>query len=270
MNPSSIIEQTAAHVRSLMSGDSSGHDWWHIQRVWRTAIYIAEREAVDTTIVQLAALLHDIGDWKFHGGDDSVGPRLAREWLASLQMDEATIANICDIIANLSFKGAGVDAPTLSPEGQVVQVADRLDAPDVKKGFILDGFPRNTAQAEALGAMLAGKGLKLDAVIEMKVDDEALVQRITGRYTCAKCGKGYHDRFEQPKVVGICDVCGSTEFIRRADDNENTVRDRLGIYNKLTAPLVEFYGGRGTLKTIDGMAGIADVTRQIEDVLRRV
>ncbi len=171
----------------------------------------------------------------------------------------------------------GLKAKAIMDRGELVSdaivvgiIADRLDAPDVKKGFILDGFPRNAAQAEALGTMLAGKGLKLDAVIEMKVDDEALVQRITGRYTCARCGKGYHDRFEQPKVAGICDVCGSTEFIRRADDNENTVRDRLGIYNKQTAPLVEFYGGRGTLKTIDGMAGIADVTRQIEDVLRRV
>jgi adenylate kinase len=149
-------------------------------------------------------------------------------------------------------------------------IADRLDAPDVKKGFILDGFPRNTAQAEALDTMLNGKGLKLDAVIEMKVDDEALVERITGRYTCAKCGKGYHDRFEKPKVDGVCDVCGSTEFTRRADDNEKTVRDRLGIYNKQTAPLVAYYGGRGALRTIDGMADIAEVTRQIEGVLKGV
>ena len=149
-------------------------------------------------------------------------------------------------------------------------IADRLDARDVKKGFILDGFPRNTAQAEALDAMLSGKGLKLDSVIEMKVEDEALVERITGRFTCAKCGKGYHDRFEQPKVKGICDVCGSTEFTRRADDNEKTVRDRLAIYNKQTAPLVAYYGGRGTLKTIDGMADISAVTRQIEDMLKGV
>ena len=171
----------------------------------------------------------------------------------------------------------GLKAKEIMDRGELVSdaivvgiIADRLDAPDVKKGFILDGFPRNTAQAEALCSMLAGKGLKLDAVIEMKVDDEALVQRITGRYTCAKCGKGYHDRFELPKVSGVCDACGSTEFTRRADDNEKTVRDRLGIYNRQTAPLVEYYGGRGTLKTIDGMAGIADVTRQIENVLRRV
>ena len=146
-------------------------------------------------------------------------------------------------------------------------IADRLDHPDVKKGFILDGFPRNTAQAEALDKMLASKGLKLDAVVEMKVQDEALVERITGRFTCAKCGKGYHDRFEKPKVAGVCDNCGGTEFTRRADDNEKTVRDRLGIYNKQTAPLVTYYGAMGNLKTIDGMADIAQVTRQIEEVL---
>jgi adenylate kinase len=149
-------------------------------------------------------------------------------------------------------------------------IADRLDAADVKKGFILDGFPRNTAQAEALDRMLVGKGLKLDAVVEMKVDDEALVERITGRYTCARCGKGYHDRFERPKVAGVCDACGSTEFTRRADDNEKTVRDRLDIYNKQTAPLIAHYGSRGRLKTIDGMAEIGDVTRQIEQVLNAI
>ena len=164
-----------------------------------------------------------------------------------------------------------MDRGELVPDAVVVGIiADRLDAPDVKKGFILDGFPRNTAQAEALDKMLGGKGLELDAVVEMKVDDEALVERITGRYTCAKCGKGYHDRFEQPKVSGVCDVCGGTQFTRRADDNEKTVRDRLAVYNKQTAPLVQYYGGRGTLKTIDGMADIAEVTRQIEGVLKGV
>ena len=164
-----------------------------------------------------------------------------------------------------------MDRGELVPDAVVVGIiADRLDQPDVKKGFILDGFPRNTAQAEALDSMLTGKGLRLDAVVEMKVDDEALVERITGRYTCAKCGKGYHDRFEQPKVSGVCDVCGGTQFTRRADDNEKTVRDRLAVYNKQTAPLVQYYGGRGTLKTIDGMADIAEVTRQIEGVLQGV
>ena len=164
-----------------------------------------------------------------------------------------------------------MDRGELVPDAVVVGIiADRLDQPDVRKGFILDGFPRNTAQAGALDEMLSGKGLKLDAVIEMKVDDEALVERITGRYTCAGCGKGYHDRFEQPKVSGVCDVCGGTQFTRRADDNEKTVRDRLGVYNKQTAPLVQYYGGRGTLRSIDGMADIAEVTRQIEGVLKGV
>jgi len=162
-----------------------------------------------------------------------------------------------------------MDRGELVPDAVVVGIiSDRLEQPDVAKGFILDGFPRNEAQAVALDQMLAGKGLKLDAVIEMKVDDEALVERITGRYTCAKCGKGYHDRFEKPKVASVCDVCGGTEFSRRADDNERTVRDRLSVYNKQTAPLVHYYGGRGTLKTIDGMADIAEVTRQIEGVLK--
>jgi len=146
-------------------------------------------------------------------------------------------------------------------------IADRLDEPDVKKGFILDGFPRNTAQAEALDKMLKAKRMKIDSVIEMKVDDEALVERIAGRYTCAKCGKGYHDRFERPKKEGVCDVCGSLEFIRRPDDNEKTVRGRLEVYNKQTAPLIDYYGRKGNLRTVDGMADIPDVRRQIEKVL---
>ncbi|MGQ0456514.1 MAG: nucleoside monophosphate kinase, partial [Hyphomicrobium sp.] len=148
-------------------------------------------------------------------------------------------------------------------------IAERLDKPDVKKGFILDGFPRNLAQAEALDRMLGDKGLKLDAVIEMKVDDEALVERLAGRYTCARCGKGYHDSFEKPKKPGICDVCGSTDFIRRADDNAKTVRDRLQIYNKQTAPLVDYYGRTGVLHEVNGMADIRVVTHQIEVVLEQ-
>ena len=170
----------------------------------------------------------------------------------------------------------GRKAKEVMDKGQLVSdeivisiISERLDKPDVKKGFILDGFPRNTAQAEALDRMLEDKGLKLDAVIEMKVDDEELVKRIAGRYTCAKCGKGYHDEFEKPKVAGVCDVCGSTEFVRRADDNEKTVRDRLVVYNKQTAPPVDYYGRTGVLHQVNGMADIGVVTRQIEDVLGR-
>jgi len=151
----------------------------------------------------------------------------------------------------------------------VAIIAERLDEPDVKRGFILDGFPRNTAQAEALDDMLAGKKLNLDAVIELEVDDEALVERITGRYTCATCGKGYHDRFEKPKVDGVCDQCGGTTFTRRPDDNEETVRSRLGVYHQQTAPLTAYYGGEGKLKCIDGMADIDHVTHELEEILAK-
>lgn len=146
----------------------------------------------------------------------------------------------------------------------VAIISDRLDGPDVAHGFVLDGFPRNTAQAEALDRMLTSKNMKLDRVVEMKVDDEALVDRIAGRYTCAKCGSGYHDRFAQPKLAGVCDKCGSTEFVRRPDDRAETVRDRLKVYNRETAPLIAYYKGRGSLRTVDGMAGIEEVRTQIE------
>jgi adenylate kinase len=149
-------------------------------------------------------------------------------------------------------------------------IAERLDQPDVKGGVILDGFPRNVAQAEALDRVLQSKGMKLDGAIEMKADDAALVERISGRFACAKCGRGYHDRFDPPKVPGVCDVCGSTEFVRRADDNEATVRSRLEVYNRQTAPLVAYYAAQGKLKAVDAMAPMDEVTRQLEEVLDRL
>ena len=149
----------------------------------------------------------------------------------------------------------------------VAIISDRLNDPDVGRGFVLDGFPRNTAQAEALDRMLATKHMQLDRVIEMKVDDEALVDRIAGRYTCAKCGAGYHDRFATPRVTGTCDKCGSREFVRRPDDRAETVRERLKVYNRETAPLITYYKARGSLRTVDGMAGIDEVRSQIERVL---
>jgi len=159
-------------------------------------------------------------------------------------------------------------AGKLVPDELVIQmISDRIDQPDVKTGFILDGFPRTVAQADALDKMLAAKGLKLDHVIEMKVDDAALTERITGRYTCAKCGKGYHDSFEKPAVDGVCDVCGGTEFKRRADDNAETVKTRLDQYHAQTAPILPYYKERGVLKTVDGMADIDVVTTQIEAIL---
>ena len=125
---SAIIDRTVEHVRSALSGDSSGHDWWHIHRVWKTAVRLGRDEEADLHIVELAALLHDIADWKFHGGDESAGPRAARQWLSGLQAGPATIDHVCDIIAHLSFKGAGVATPMATLEGRVVQDADRLDA----------------------------------------------------------------------------------------------------------------------------------------------
>jgi adenylate kinase len=161
-----------------------------------------------------------------------------------------------------------MEAGKLMPDELMIQIiSDRIDQPDARKGFILDGFPRTVPQAEALDKMLADKGMKLDHVIEMKVDDAALVERITGRYTCAKCGKGYHDRFEKPKVEGVCDVCSSTEFKRRADDNEGTVRSRLAAYHQQTAPILPYYQACGVLETVDGMADIDVVTKQIETLI---
>ena len=155
----------------------------------------------------------------------------------------------------------------VSDDIMIDMIADRISQPDCKNGFILDGFPRTTAQAEALDGMLADKGLKLHHVIEMKVDEEALVERVTGRYSCAKCGAGYHDRFQKPKVDGVCDSCGGTEFKRRADDNEGTVRARLVAYRDQTAPILPYYRGKGVLKSVDGMAEIDEVTRQIEAII---
>lgn len=146
-------------------------------------------------------------------------------------------------------------------------ISDRIERSDCKNGFILDGFPRTVAQAEALDKLLAEKGTRLDAVVEMKVDDERLVDRIKGRYTCAWCGEGYHDEFKRPKVDGVCDKCGGTEFRRRDDDNEDTVRSRLAAYHRQTAPLIGYYAGQGKLKSVDGMAEIGAVNRQIEGVL---
>ena len=157
----------------------------------------------------------------------------------------------------------------LVPDEVVVGIiAERIEQPDCAKGFILDGFPRTEAQAGALEKMLADKGLELDAVIEMQVDEEVLVRRITGRFTCAKCGAGYHDEFARPKVDGVCDRCGSTEFARRADDREETVRQRLEAYRAQTAPLLPYYRGKGLLQTVDGMAGIDDVTNEIMGLLK--
>ena len=149
----------------------------------------------------------------------------------------------------------------------ISMMSNRIDQDDCKNGFILDGFPRTVAQAEALDTMLTEKGLTLGNVIEMKVDDELLVERITGRYTCAKCGQGYHDTFQKPEKDGVCDKCGGTEFSRRADDNEETVRSRLTAYHAETAPILPYYATQEKLVSVNGMAGIDDVTKELYDIL---
>lgn len=161
-----------------------------------------------------------------------------------------------------------MEAGQLMPDDlMILMIGDRIDQPDCSNGFILDGFPRTTPQAEALDQMLSEKGLKLDCVVEMKVDEEALVERITGRFSCAKCGAGYHDLFNQPKRPGLCDVCGHDQFSRRDDDNEATVRNRLDAYHAQTVPILPYYDNKGILVSVDGMADIDEVTRQIEGVL---
>ena len=135
------------------------------------------------------------------------------------------------------------------------------------QGVIFDGYPRTAAQAQALDELLAANGRKLDRVIELEVDEDALVERIVGRYTCAKCGAGYHDKFKQPKVAGTCDVCGSHEFKRRADDNEETVRTRMAEYRGKTAPIIPIYEARGILTRVDGMADIDHVSAAVAAAL---
>ena len=146
-------------------------------------------------------------------------------------------------------------------------IGERIDVPADHPGFILDGYPRTQAQAEALDAMLAAKGLKLDHVIELEVDEDALVDRITGRFTCVQCGALYHDSTKQPKVAGTCDVCGSHEFKRRPDDNAEVVRTRMAEYRAKTAPILPYYEAKGLVTRVDGMASMDVVAKAIDAVL---
>ena len=163
-----------------------------------------------------------------------------------------------------------MEAGELVPDEVVNElIENRLDAPERYSGagFIFDGYPRTEAQAISLDRILAARGLKLDHVIELIVDGQALVDRITGRFSCAKCGEGYHDRYKLPKVEGLCDVCGSDQFKRRPDDNEATVRTRLAEYRAKTAPILPYYEARDLVRRVDGMAPINQVQREIERIL---
>ena len=169
----------------------------------------------------------------------------------------------------------GVKAKAVMDRGELVSdeivsalIDAELGAMGDEVGAIFDGYPRTAAQAEQLDAILDGHGRKLDRVIELEVDEEALVERITGRFTCATCGEGYHDVFKQPAVPGACDKCGATEFKRRPDDNEETVRTRLTEYRAKTAPILPLYDARGIVSRVDGMASIDEVSAAIEGILR--
>ncbi len=155
----------------------------------------------------------------------------------------------------------------VSDELIIAMISSRIDDDDCQNGYILDGFPRTTPQAEALDVMLTEKGIQIEHVIEIEVDDEAMVKRITGRYTCAGCGAGYHDEFQKPQSDGVCDQCGGAEFTRRADDNAETVRSRLGAYHEQTAPILGYYKEKGVLKGVDGMAAIDEVTDQLNGIV---
>lgn len=171
--------------------------------------------------------------------------------------------------SELGVKAKGIMAAGgLVPDDLVISlIKDRTAQADCKNGFILDGFPRTVGQAEALDVMLQSQGQKLDCVIELQVNDAELTARIAGRFSCKKCGAGYHDSFKQPKQAGVCDECGSNEFVRRDDDKAETVAKRLEAYHAQTAPLLPYYASRGVLTPVDGMAEIDEVTRQIDKVI---
>lgn len=168
----------------------------------------------------------------------------------------------------------GLQAKAVMERGELVSdeivsalIGEELDAMGPETGAIFDGYPRTAAQAEALDAILDARGRELARVIELEVNEDALVERITGRYTCGNCGQGYHDKFAQPKVAGTCDKCGSSEFKRRPDDNEATVRTRMAEYRAKTAPILPIYEARGIVARVDGMAEMDQVTAAIEAII---
>lgn len=171
--------------------------------------------------------------------------------------------------AGLQAKAVMAAGGLVSDEIVLAILKDRMAAPDVAQGIILDGFPRTAGQAEALDALLASNNQRVTAAISLEVDDEAMVGRVAGRYTCA-CGEGYHDEFKQPAVAGVCDKCGGTDFKRRADDNAETVRERLKAYHAQTAPLITYYDGKGVLERIDAMGPIADIRTNLAAVVAGV
>lgn len=161
-----------------------------------------------------------------------------------------------------------IDGGNLVPDEMIIKMLSaRIDEDDCKDGFILDGFPRTLPQAEVLEKMLADKGIKLDAVIEIQVPDEIIMERILGRYACMTCGEGYHDKFHKPKVYGVCDKCGGTNFYRRIDDNRETVQNRLVNYRALTYPTIPYFDQKGVLRCVDGTGTIEATSKKVDSIL---
>lgn len=186
-------------------------------------------------------------------------------WLSTGDMLRSAVASGSEI--GRRAKAVMERGELVSDDIMIAMIGERIGRSDCARGFILDGFPRTVAQAEGLDSMLAQEGRSLDRVIEMRVDDDALVDRISGRFSCAACGAGYHDRHRRPRTEGVCDSCGGTEFSRRKDDNAETVKTRLAAYHDQTAPLLPYYRERDALATVDGMASIDEVKRQIAAVV---
>jgi len=172
--------------------------------------------------------------------------------------------------AGLAAKAVMERGALVSDEIVLAVLRERLAQPDVAAGIILDGFPRTAVQAEALDALMAERGQQIDAVISLAVEDEAMIARVAGRYTCATCGEGYHDQFKKPAREGVCDKCGGTQMKRRADDNADTVRTRLAAYHADTAPLIDYYAARGTLTEIDAMAEIGQVRADLAAIVGKL
>jgi adenylate kinase len=185
--------------------------------------------------------------------------------LATGDMVRAAIASGSEVGRRVK---AIYDAGQLVPDDIIIQmIAERIGQPDSARGFILDGFPRTVPQAEALDAMLAARGQALDHVILIEVDEAALVDRIAGRFTCQGCGASFHERYRRPQVEGVCDVCGGADLVHRADDRPEAVKTRFEVYRRQTEPILPYYRARGILRTVNGMADIDEVTRQIEELI---
>ncbi len=198
---------------------------------------------------------------------ETLRERRGLAWLSTGDMLRSAVASGSEL--GLKAKAVMERGDLVSDDIMLGMIAERVAEPDCAQGFVLDGFPRTTVQAEGLDRMLEAAGRRIDCVVEMQVDDDALVERVSGRFSCATCGAGYHDRFRRPAKEGVCDICGGTEFTRRDDDRAETVKTRLAAYHERTAPLLPYYRERGVLAAVNGMAAIDEVGRAIDEAVRK-